>query len=125
VRVSSAIRRTEREHLRGLHAHAAHRRGSYTTRGRGGPTSRLQVVWRVNSIGRSGASRLVSCNEALDPQLPLAETAWASAMQRKEPVASTRFLAAQLHDLWNWSGAGRVRRQPTLTGSTAGCNSQQ
>ncbi len=39
-----------------------------------------------------------------------------AAMQRKEPVASTRFLAAQLHESWGRSAAVRVDRQAAHIG---------
>jgi hypothetical protein len=45
------------------------------------------------------------------PLLSVASTAWMSAVQRKEPVASARFLAAQLHEMWSWPAAVRVGRQ--------------
>ena len=37
----------------------------------------------------------------------------ATAVQRKAPVASARFLAAQLHESWSCTAAVRVGRQPT------------
>jgi hypothetical protein len=36
-------------------------------------------------------------------------------MQRKESVASTRFLAAQFHELWSRPAAVRVGRPSTLS----------
>jgi hypothetical protein len=41
-----------------------------------------------------------------------------TAVQRKEPVASTRFLAVQFHELCGRSAAVRVGRQPTRCGPT-------
>jgi hypothetical protein len=38
---------------------------------------------------------------------------WATAVRRKEPVASTRFLAVQFHELCGQSAAVRVSGQPT------------
>ena len=40
-------------------------------------------------------------------------------MQRKEPVATTRFLAAQFDGSWGRSAAVRVDRQATLSGRTS------
>ncbi len=43
-----------------------------------------------------------------DPLLSSAALTRAAVMQRKEPVASARFLAVQLHESWSWSAVVRV-----------------
>jgi hypothetical protein len=47
---------------------------------------------------------------------PFVVLIWVAAVQRKEPVATTRFPAAQFHESWSRPAAACVGRQWTHNG---------
>lgn len=63
------------------------------------PSVRHLCVWRCRSPGVAAL--------ACDAGGPLL-SAGVSVLQRKEPGASARFLAVQLHESWSWSAVVRV-----------------
>jgi len=65
------------------------------------------------------AVRSLTLLSLADPLLSVASTAWMSAVQRKEPVASARLLAIQFHESWRRLAAVRVGRQRPFATFTA------
>ena len=75
---------------------------------------RTSAVWQPNLTGSFRATSSGDWLAGPDLKPSLAVPRWPTAMQRKEPVASACFLAAQLHESWIRSAAVRVGRRPTL-----------
>ena len=74
-------------------------RGSVRARVRG-PRKKMRVAALIlNSLRQT---------EDLDPDLNCRLGHRMAGLQRKEPVASARFLAVQLHESWSWSAVVRV-----------------
>jgi hypothetical protein len=82
--------------------------------------SRASALRSLNLGDSFPAVRSLNLLSLADPLLAVAPTAWMSAVQREEPVASACFPAAQFDESWGRSAAVGVGRQPTQSRSCGG-----